>query len=166
MHWPTWRIALPCDMGNRTHGYAQLAMPLRPRRRLLLLALSLAAMALVGVYVATRFPSRWLVQQALLVTGADQLFIFGKKYLVLELCLLVLWVLLLTREFERQGLHRMALDPRFHIFLLSAASVVFIPTGILFPGYNHMLVFIADRMSLCVAVCICALLGTASPKQA
>jgi len=39
------------------------------------------------------------------------------------------------------------------------------PTRLQIPGYNHALVFIAERMSLAVGVCLCALLA-AAPMRA
>src|SRR6476646_6556085 len=52
-----------------------------------------------------------------------------------------------------------------HITLITAGAVAIIPGAILLPGYNHSLVFIAERMSLAIAVCICALLATARPQM-
>ena len=40
-----------------------------------------------------------------------------------------------------------------------------LPTTILLPGYRHNLVYIAERMSLGVGICFCALLAAARPGR-
>jgi hypothetical protein len=53
----------------------------------------------------------------------------------------------------------------FQIAVLSAAGVLIVPTRLQIPGYNHALVYIAERMSLAVGICLCALLA-AAPMRA
>ncbi|MCX6630719.1 MAG: hypothetical protein NTW28_24145 [Candidatus Solibacter sp.] len=39
-----------------------------------------------------------------------------------------------------------------------------LPTTILLPGFHHTLVYIAERMSLGVGICVCALLAAGRPR--
>jgi hypothetical protein len=48
--------------------------------------------------------------------------------------------------------------------VIAAAAVFVLPGQILLPGYAHSLAYVAERMSLGVAVCVCALLGSAAPR--
>jgi hypothetical protein len=49
--------------------------------------------------------------------------------------------------------------------VVSAAGVFLLPVTLLIPGFDHALVFIAERMALGVSVCVCALLGAARPRM-
>jgi len=53
----------------------------------------------------------------------------------------------------------------FQLCVISAAAVFILPTSIRFPGYRHALAFIAERMSLGVGICFCALLAGARPRR-
>jgi hypothetical protein len=53
----------------------------------------------------------------------------------------------------------------FQVCVISAAGVFLLPTTLLIPGFHPALVYIAERMSLGVGVCVCALLGGARPRM-
>jgi hypothetical protein len=65
---------------------------------------------------------------------------------------------------KRTGAIHVVTDVPFQFCLISAAAVSIMPTTILLPGFNHTLVFIAERMSLGVGICVCALLAAARPR--
>jgi hypothetical protein len=48
--------------------------------------------------------------------------------------------------------------------VISAAAVSILPTTVLLPGFHHTLVYIAERMSLGVGICVCAMLAAARPR--
>jgi len=62
------------------------------------------------------------------------------------------------------GARRIASSVPFQICILSAMGVILLPTTVLIPGLNHSLVYIAERMSLGVAICVCAFLGPVQPR--
>jgi hypothetical protein len=62
-----------------------------------------------------------------------------------------------------RGSRRTILSIPFQLCVLSAATVVVLPNSILLPGFHHALVYIAERMSLGVGVCVCAMLAAAHP---
>jgi hypothetical protein len=146
-------------------AYLWLARPMTPAKRAILMAASLAAMV-AGRAVATSMMSYiWLPQQMMMITGTDQLWVFDDKYLVPFLGLLLVAVLLLVRLLGKSGARSVLSSLPFQIGVLSAAGVCIVPTRLQIPGYNHALVYIAERMSLAVGVCLCALLA-AAPMRA
>ncbi len=79
--------------------------------------------------------------------------------------LLLVSVLLFVRLLGASGARNVVSGLPFQIGVLSAAGVFIVPTRLQIPGYNHALVYIAERMSLAVGVCLCALLA-AAPMRA
>jgi hypothetical protein len=142
-------------------AYLRLARPMTPPKRALLMAASLAAMILARVVVTSMMPYIWLPQQIMSTTGIDQLWVFDNKYAVPLLGLLLIWLLLFLRLFRDSGARNAASSPLFQLGILSAVGVFIVPTRLDIPGYHHALVYIAERMSLAVGICLCALLGAA-----
>jgi hypothetical protein len=122
-------------------------------------------MALLHVVISQNMFSRWSFQQITLSTGADQVNVFDAKYSTVFVGLLLVWALLFLQLIKRAGAKQVLVSLPFQFFVLSAAGVFIIPTLVLLPGFQHALVFIAERMSLGVAICVCALLGRAEPRK-
>ena len=142
-------------------AYLWFARPMTPRNRAILMAASLAAMVAACVLATSMMPYLWVPQQIVMVTGADQLWVFDDKYFVPFLGLLLVWVLLLVRLLRAPGGRSVLSGLPFQIGVLSAAGVFIVPTRLQLPGYNHALVYIPQRMSLAVGVSLCALLAGA-----
>ncbi len=151
--------ALPIAWACGLLLYSWILRHLDPARRWILLVGALVSMAATGALLTASFPTRWGIQQVMSLTGSDQLFITGAKSLLLALGLAVLWLVILNRYWLSAKGTLVRSDIELHLFLLSAASTVLIPTGILLPGFAHGLLYISDRMSLCVAVCACLVLA-------
>ncbi len=134
---------------------------LGPAKHLQLLLGALAALTAARIVVSLAWPTHWAADQILLVTGADQLRIFDDKYYALFFALLAIWILLAFELIRNTGAARVRAGVPFQLFLLSAAGVLLLPGRIAIPGYRHALVYIAERMSLPAAVCLCALLAAA-----
>ncbi|MDR3702180.1 MAG: hypothetical protein P4L56_21215 [Candidatus Sulfopaludibacter sp.] len=98
-----------------------------------------------------------------LSTGSDQAWLFDGKYYLVLIGLLVAWGLMFLEMLHSSGARRIASSLPFQICILSAMGVLLLPTTILIPGLNHALVYIAERMSLGVAICVCAFLGPVQP---
>ena len=157
--------ALPVVWAVFALGYRQAAQALRPRYRVLLLLGCTIALVAVRWFVAGHLISRWFPWQLQLITGSDQVLVYGGKYQLPQLALLLIWVLLLVRLCQDRGWQRLAMSAPLHIPLITAAAVAIIPDAILLPGYGHSLAFITQRMSLAVAICICVLLARARPRM-
>jgi hypothetical protein len=146
-------------------AYLWLARQMTPPKRAVLMAASLAAMVVGRAVVTGMMPYIWLPQQMAMITGTDQLWVFDGKYLAPFLGLLLVSVLLFVRLLRASGVRNVVSGLPFQIGVLSAAGVLIVPTRLQIPGYNHALAYIAERMSLAVGICLCALLA-AAPMRA
>jgi hypothetical protein len=146
-------------------AYLWLARRMTPPKRAILMAVSLAAMVAARAVVTGMMSYIWLPQQMVEITGTDQLWVFDGKYLAPFLGLLLVSVLLFVRLLGASGARNVVSGLPFQIGVLSAAGVFIVPTRLQIPGYNHALVYIAERMSLAVGICLCALLA-AAPMRA
>jgi hypothetical protein len=140
--------------------YGRIAQGLAPRRRVPLLIGTLAAFALAGALLAALFPTRRGIDQVVAMTGADQVWIYGKSYIAVALAVLAVWALCFAQVWRTRGAARTLLDVRFQLCGLCAASLVLLPGGVLLPGFRSGLDYIAERMSLAGAVLLCALLAS------
>jgi hypothetical protein len=156
--------ALPVAWTAGLCVYQFLATRIGPRLRVYVTASWLLAMVVIQIVVARITFSRWSLQQIKMSTGADQVWVFDSKYYVVLICLLLLWGMLFLDMLKASGTRRVVSSVPFQLCVISAAAVVILPTTILLPGFNHTLVYIAERMSLGVGVCVCALLATANPR--
>jgi hypothetical protein len=146
-------------------GYAWAARQIRPRARLILMFSAFAALIVIRHFLMSHFPTRWSPEQVVSMTGADQMSVFESKYHPLEFILLVIWFSLFTRAARRKGEERMLLGIPFQLCLIVSAAVLLLPGAVLLPMYAHPLRYIAERMSLIVGVCCCALLGGIVPGK-
>jgi hypothetical protein len=90
--------------------------------------------------------------------------VFDGKYYIVLVGLLVVWSLLFLDLVRKSGPQQVISSIPFQFCVISAAAVFILPTTVLIPGFQHKLVYIAERMSLGVGICVCALLGAAIPK--
>ncbi len=157
--------ALPVVWAGCLVVYLLIARKMSPRLRVYLLAASLGAMVLLHAAISRTLVSQWSPQQINLSTGVDQVWVFDTKYYVVMLGLLLVWALLFLDVIHLKGARQVASGIPFQLCAISAAGVFILPTTVLIPGFHHSLAFIAERMSLGVGVCVCALLGAARPRR-
>jgi len=138
-------------------AYGRVARALAPRYRIVLAGAALAGLALMGVLLKLFFRCQWASGQAMGFSGADQIWVFGDRYLPLALAVLVLWAFSFQRVLERRGLRRTLMDVRLHVAILTAACVVLLPTIVVLPGSGQAESLLIARMSLAGAVLYCAL---------
>ena len=149
--------ALPVLWALGVLVYGRAAQALAPRRRLWLLAAAMVALALAGAILGSNFATSRGPSQFMAMTGADQVWIYGRSYIGIAIAVLAVWVVCFERIIASRGALRTVLDTRFQLCLLSAAAMVLLPDGVLLPGFRHGLMFLAERMSLAGAVLFCAL---------
>jgi hypothetical protein len=157
--------ALPVAWTILLIGYVWIARRLAPRHRVWLTAGAIVAIAATHQLLNLVLVSRWSPKQLTSSTGADQMWVFGPKYYLVLIGLLLAWGAMFLQVLHRHGVRRTILGIPFQVCILSAAVVTMLPTMILFPGFRHALVFIAERMSLGVGVCVCAMLASARPQR-
>jgi hypothetical protein len=150
--------ALPVMWAVALTAYRWLAESAPPERRPLLAAGGLAAMIVARMALNLAMEMRVQPAQLRLVSGADQLLVYDSKYGWLTFALLAFWTLRLV-DVGRGGGHKLLAGMPFQFCLLTAAAIAIFPSWILVPGYKHALAFIADRLSLPMAVCVCALVS-------
>ena len=110
------------------------------------------------------FTVKWFPDQFFLATGADQAWVFDRKYAYLAAALVLLWGWQLLDLLRSRGALNLVSGLPFQITLLTGALACLIPNVILIPGYNHTLAFITERMSLAAGVSMCAVLGGSRPR--
>ena len=144
--------------------YQWLARKMSPRSRVYVTAGWLLGMVVLQVAGGHTKFSHWSPQQFRMATGADQVWVFDGKYYVVLAGLLIVWGMLFLDLLKDSGLRSVVSSLPFQFCVISAAAVSILPTTILLPGFHHTLVYIAERMSLGVGICVCALLAAAHPR--
>jgi hypothetical protein len=158
--------ALPVIWTVGLLAYAIAARRLEPRPRAMLTAGFVAAMAGVHVLLRLFVLTRWLPSQPALSSGLDQTWVFDGKYYLVLAGLLLVWALMFLGLVRGRGAREVVGSVPFQLCVVGAAVVMILPESVLLPGFAHSLSYIAERMSLGVAVCVCALLAAAPPRMA
>jgi hypothetical protein len=134
-------------------------------RRGLLFGLALAGIVAVRTAMAVSIQTRWDGDQPIYATGAFQLWVYGRPFLWAVVALGALWVVLIALRVRREGALAVFSSDLFLICALTAAGILLIPNAAWLASFNHPLVYIAERMSLALAVCLCAL-AAGAPRGA
>jgi len=176
--WKPWRLAaaapilalaclahaLPAVWTAGLLAYLWMAGRTAPRTRAWLIAISLPAMVLLRELVDSRFMAEWSLQQ-IFITSADKSWTFDAKYFVVLVAVLLIWGTMFLELVHQWGMRRVVSSVPFQVCLIGAAGVFLLPVALVIPGFHHALVYIAERMSLGVGICVCALLGAARPRM-
>jgi len=155
--------ALPVLWALGLLTYVWIAKRISPRARPRLMGGVLLLLIGVHAAISRSLISTWSPNQISLATGADQVWVFDGKYYFVLAGLLILWGTLFLELLRRRSGREVVASLPFQLCVLSAAGVSILPSAVLIPGFHHSLVYIAERMSLGVGICVCALLGTARP---
>lgn len=114
--------------------------------------------AIVGLRLVLHaaFPTRWLSNQLYSACGIDQAVPYDQKYWFIATGVLLFWTALLISLARREGIRGLFRSVPFHFALLTSLGIAILPGGVLLPGFRHALTYIAERMSLGMAICLCA----------
>jgi hypothetical protein len=157
--------ALPVAWVAGLAAYLIVAGRLSPKLRVYAIAGSLAAIVVVSAVITKTMPVAWSANQLTLTTGLDQVWVFDAKYYAVFIALLFFWIILFLNLMRSSDARQVLSGLPFQLCAISAAVVFIVPTKIQFPGFHHALAYIAERMSLCVGICLCALLSCARPRR-
>ncbi|HKC70533.1 MAG TPA: hypothetical protein VKB60_02865, partial [Terriglobales bacterium] len=124
---------LPVVWAAGASGYVMIARRLTEKRQLYLLGVGIAALLAGQQFLSARYHTVWSPLQVFGVSGADQAFVYGRKYVVVTAGLLLLWLVWLRRSLKEGG--RRGLQIPAQLLLLTGAGVVLIPSRIDFPQY-------------------------------
>ncbi len=130
--------------------------------RWVLFGLALAGVAALRIAVGSLVQARWDAYQPLYATGAFQLWVYGRPFMWAAVALGVLWVALMALRVAGEGARAVFSSDIFLISALTAAGILAIPNAVWLTAYHHPLVYISERMSLALAVCLCALAAPAA----
>jgi hypothetical protein len=176
--WKPWRVtaaagvfllaylanALPVAWMVGLLSYVWLARGCAPFGRARLTTCYVLGLLLLHAVIGRMMIARWSPSQLTMATGLDQLWVFDSKYYLVLMGLVLVWGLLFLALIRGSGTREVVAGIPFQLCILSAAGVSILPGTVLIPGFYHALGFLAERMSLGVAVCVCALLGTVRPR--
>jgi len=155
--------ALPVLWAVGLLGFVWAARRISVAARARVLASALLLLGAIHALVSRVLASHWSPDQISLATGADQVRVFDAKYYLVLALLLILWGSLFLELLRGRAVATVSSIP-FQLCVLSAAAVFILPTAVLLPGYGHALVYISERMSLGVGVCVCGLLAMAPAR--
>jgi len=157
--------ALPVVWTAGLIGYLFLVRRLTPFQRAMVTAGLMAVLVFVRAFadrlIAVQSASRAIADTAI----ADQNWVFDSKYYVVLVGLLAVWALMFLRLLKVSGPREVVSSLPFQLCLAGAACVFILPGTVLIPGFYSALCYIAERMSVGVAVCLCALLGSVRPRR-
>jgi hypothetical protein len=145
--------------------YIMIARRLALRRQVILLASCLVLVLVLDIILHLRTQADWFASQFFTLTGADQAFLFDKKYFALFWGLLLLWAFLF-RQLRQLSADRTHPSPLLiQLVGLNALAFLILPFRVRFDPNSQGLVYISDRMSLATAILILALLATVPVKR-
>jgi hypothetical protein len=129
------------------------------RTKALAVALVLFGMFAVRYFAMAKLHGRWYPTQVISMTGADQLWFWDGKYVPLMVALMALWFAIFMQARRDGTVRRLFTGMPGQFATFTAASIIILPTSVLLPGYLFSLGYIAERMSLAVAICLCVALS-------
>jgi hypothetical protein len=144
-----------------TAVYIASASRSQPKQRFLLLLAGLAALVTVRCVLTHRYSYSWSLEQLSFISGANQIMLFGLKYMAPFTGLLLIWLILLRNLIKSFGMAHLISSVAFQLWLLSAAAVVLIPGRVFFPQFALPFGYISERLSLIAGLMLCAVLASA-----
>lgn len=145
-------------------GYAAVAGKLSPFRRAMLTAGLVAVVTASHVALRRFLTTDWSPTQLAVRPGLEQAWALDGKYYFVLAGLLLIWALLFLALVRGRGARQVVGSVPFQLCVFAAAVVMVLPESLLLPGLAHSVSYLAERMSLGVAVCVCGLLGAAQPR--
>jgi len=167
--WPGWVPLLvlalaaaahlmPAAWAAAVHLYRRIYGRLQPSGRRLLFAGAIASLLAIRFALSKVLIIQWEARQLLLVTGVDQLAVFGYKYLAIIVGVFYLWGYAVYRQLHLREDRGRLNTPLWHLFGLTAAAAAILPDAVQLPSQAAPLAFLAQRMSFWLLVLLCAVL--------
>jgi len=157
--------SMPLAWAMGVLAYKFLAERVPANRRMQLFAASLIAVVLLRFALAAAVRTLWFGDQIESMTAVDQLAVFGDRYWICAMLLLLVWAASLAAIARQSGIRAFFETVPVQICALTALGIGVIPNWVALPGYNHALVFIAQRTSLALGICVCAVAGRVPPRR-
>ncbi len=142
---PLWTVAIG--------AYVEVSRRLPRERQSALLRIAVALLIAAHIAVRLTINSEWLPQQLSLISGVNQVYLFGGPFVVVQFALLAAWGWLAWQRARSERWRELLWSLPVQLVLLSAMAVALIPQRV------GLLVYVAHRASLLVAVLMCAALA-------
>jgi len=145
--------------------YFHISVRVPPAQRPMLLVTGVSVLVLVQSVLTTLFPSLWSFDQIFSLegitglTGTEQVWIYGAKYLWVAGGLFVVWGRLFLHRLDQGQVWQ---DPVVQLWLLNAAAFALMPKAIQFTSNMYALLYVPQRISLLIAILFCAVVGGGS----
>ena len=155
--------ALPVVWAVGVLGFVWMARrwPRHPFRRL---AIGLGGVAALRLLLDAAAQTRWKPQQFEFFWGAGELWVYPVHVAAAALALAALWGVQIAMMARRGGSRPVFGGEVFQVCALMAAGILIIPDWVNL-WYRHPVVFLAQRMALPLAVCLCALVAGAPLRR-
>ncbi len=145
--------------------YRRIGRALPPRRRAWLFGAAVLGLVGLRLALAAKFRTGWSASQFTYLTGADQFWFADPRTSLCSVLMLIAWAALLVRLGRAKSPVRWLLGFRAQILLLHVFAIVLLPNQIFLPAPRYGFTYIAGRLSLLLAVCVCALAASARPHM-
>lgn len=151
---------LPVVWAVCAFAYQKLARTV-PSRKLVLLIGSTLGLFVLRTVLVYRYPTMRSSASLLMVTGADQVLLYGGRYALVVVLLLVAWLIASIDVAARSNScwRGILAESLTHVWVLSGAGLMMLPKSILFDPSKAPLTFLPERMSLLCGILLCALLA-------
>jgi len=147
-------------------GYKWITEHIAPAMRLRWFGAAAACVVLLSAILNATLRTEWFNLQLPSVGAVDQVAVFGERYWWCAALLAAAWLTAIGMVWHRDGIRKLLGSVTMQVVLLTALGIGIIPNWIAIPGYNHALVFLAQRTSLALGICICAVAAGARPHAA
>jgi len=145
-------------------AYLLVATRLRGWTRLWFFLLGIAALIAARFVLMAIYPCTWTSKQVYFITGANQVLVYGPKYILIFCGWLLTWVMLLRNLMREQGVMPVLSSLPFQLWLLNAVGTWLMPNSVTFPHYALPFTYVIDRTSFAAAIMACAVLAAAPMK--
>lgn len=144
-------------------AYVYVARWLSDERRVWLMAIAVAGVGALRLYLDWRYATLWIPHQVLEMVGIDQVWVFGVKYTAVSVALALFWGFLLLRLEMVEGWKALLRSVPFQLCAVMSLAILILPTRVELPAYRMALAFVTERMTLPFGFLICLLLSMARP---
>jgi hypothetical protein len=156
---------LPVLWALAATSYVRFAHLIQVQHRIFLFVMAVAVIAGLGQLLRSYAGGVWEARQGYFISGADQVVVFRKEYLVLFLGIAGIWGATLFGVYRQQMFTRATMELPLQLYALVVAAGLLLPNILRFAWYKAPYGGVTQRLSLIAAVLMCALVAGAKPAR-
>ena len=130
-----------------------------PNSSRMLFVTSLLAVIVVRLVIMHVYPAVWSPAQISMSTGADQVFLYGQRYVIVMILLLLAWTAMMHNLAKQATWRGVLVETSFQLWGLTALTLTILPRSVLFNLHKAPFTFLPERMSLFCGILVCTLLA-------